>query len=186
MTSKKEILILGQALPKKMDDVPYSKTRLYRWFESIGIEKDEVLRIAEFEAVVDSFPGRNTDVGDRMPSKQEVIAHTERLKKKIREIRPKIIISVGTVAIHTIFGDSSIELKDAVGRRYEINPLSALSQNTVVIPLPHPSGLSTWIHKKENKHLLTQALVLIKTEIRKLTPVTKSIQSSNYAYSKTI
>jgi uracil-DNA glycosylase len=34
-----------------------------------------------------------------------------------------------------------------------------------VIPLPHPSGRSTWLVKKENQELLDQALELLRGSV---------------------
>lgn len=164
MLKKTKIFILGQSLPRELDTTPYRKTRLYHWLSDIGIGKEELLEITTFDAVVDSFPGRKAGGRDNMPDKFEIIAHTERLKKRLSESNPVVIIPLGIVAIQMILGDSETTLKETIGKKYKVNALSALPQPIAIIPLPHPSGLNTWVHKEENKPLMQQALRLLREE----------------------
>lgn len=167
MIHKKTILFIGQALPKQKDRIPYGKTRLYSWFEKVGWSKEQILAVAEFDAVMSVFPGRGKNGRDRMPTHDDVKHNLGRLKKRICKLRPRLVIPVGTTAAQVIFGNSATKLRDVIGRKFEINPLSALREKTAVIPLPHPSGLSTWVYDEENKLLLEKALLLIRQEQHK-------------------
>jgi hypothetical protein len=40
-----------------------------------------------------------------------------------------------------------------------------LGREVATIPLPHPSGASTWVFKPKNKILLNQAVCLLKKEL---------------------
>jgi len=53
------------------------------------------------------------------------------------------------------------ELTRCVGERFE-------RAGVPVIPLPHPSGASSWPHVPENRARLERALGLVQTELRRL------------------
>jgi hypothetical protein len=42
--------------------------------------------------------------------------------------------------------------------------------DSTVIPLPHPSGASSWIHEDGNSSLVDKAIELIGQELRTLSP----------------
>lgn len=53
-----KVLLIGQALPKNFVQKPFHQTRLYHWFESIGINSSEVLEKTIITALIDYFSGR--------------------------------------------------------------------------------------------------------------------------------
>jgi uracil-DNA glycosylase len=69
-------------------------------------------------------------------------------------LRPRLVIPVGTMAIEQVLGHTG-PLAEVVGRmlraRYH-------EQEVEVIPLPHPSGASTWHRMEPGKSLLGTAL----------------------------
>ena len=50
------------------------------------------------------------------------------------------------------------ELTPAIGERFE-------RDGATVVPLPHPSGASSWPHVPANKVRLARALDLVRTEL---------------------
>jgi hypothetical protein len=57
---------------------------------------------------------------------------------------------------------SETELTPCVGERFE-------RDGAVVIPLPHPSGASSWPNVPANRVRLDRALALVHTELGRLT-----------------
>ena len=54
---------------------------------------------------------------------------------------------VGGLAIRRLLGISG--LAECIGRRYELD-------RAVVVPLPHPSGASSWLNSPANRELTTR------------------------------
>jgi hypothetical protein len=52
-----------------------------------------------------------------------------------------------------------------IGRSHEVVHAGGTS---LAIPLPHPSGASSWIHQGDHQQLLERALGLIAPELRRL------------------
>ena len=64
------------------------------------------------------------------------------LDAELAIIRPKLLIPVGKLAIARFLPNRrSIEL---IGRAHEVEHAGGRS---IAIPLPHPSGASSWIHQ---------------------------------------
>ncbi len=107
-------------------------------------------------AVCRCFPGRLPKGGDRVPANEEVERCSKWLNAEIELLRPTLIIPIGRLAI-TRF-TSYKRLSEVVGREIALD----LGYGEVsLIPLPHPSGLNTWIHSESGKQLLAAALDLI-------------------------
>ena len=75
---------------------------------------------------------------------------------KIRILQPQLLIPVGKLAIEQYL--SVKRLKDVIGRQHVIE---IEGRAVDVIPLPHPSGASTWHRMEPGKTLLQDALKLI-------------------------
>ena len=75
-------------------------------------------------------------------------------------LRPQLIVTVGGLAARSLLGLRSVT--DAVGRRYE------LPGEVIAVPLPHPSGASSWLNLPENRARVTTAVALVKDELGRL------------------
>jgi uncharacterized protein YfiM (DUF2279 family) len=73
---------------------------------------------------------------------------------------------VGKLAIGRFLGDPP--LADVVGREHAVAHVGGTS---TLIPLPHPSGASSWIHVPGHRALVSRALELIGGRMRKLTAI---------------
>jgi uracil-DNA glycosylase len=65
-------------------------------------------------------------------------------------IHPRLIITVGRVSTAYFLG-SKVDFTDAIGRRFE-------RDGRIILPLPHPSGVSRWTNDPDNKERLARAL----------------------------
>ena len=107
-------------------------------------------------AVCRCFPGKNPKGGDRVPSRQEITNCRVWLDEEIRLLRPRLIIPIGKLAITQLLPMQ--RLADVIGRQHQVS-LGDVTAD--IVPLPHPSGLSTWFKTEPGKTLLGQALGLI-------------------------
>ena len=71
-------------------------------------------------------------------------------------LRPRLIVAVGGLALRRLLGIT--QLTDAIGERFERGGIP-------VVPLPHPSGASSWPNVPANKVRLERALALVRTEL---------------------
>jgi len=134
---------------------------LFRWFERIGLDEATAREWLYISAITRCYPGPHpSGRGDRVPSPAERAACSEWLDAELRIIRPKLIIPVGRLAIDRFLG--SVPLASVVGRAHGVTHAGGQSS---VIPLPHPSGASSWIHQPGNAALLDHALALLRERL---------------------
>jgi uracil-DNA glycosylase len=74
------------------------------------------------------------------------------LLREFELLAPGIVIPVGGLAIKELLGIR--RLSEAVGEIYSYD-------GVVYVPLPHPSGASTWLNVPENKARLIRALAVL-------------------------
>ncbi len=156
-----EILLIGQAPGDKEGNLgrPFAWTAgktLFKWFESIGITEHAFRKQVYMSAVCRCFPGKNPKGGDRVPSKDEIAICSQWINKEIELLRPKLILPIGKLAISQYLEVN--KLVDVIGKQFN----STVNGFDVdIIPLPHPSGASTWHRMLPGKELLEKALVLL-------------------------
>ncbi len=156
-----EILLIGQAPGDKEGNLgrPFAWTAgktLFKWFESIGITEHAFRKQVYMSAVCRCFPGKNPKGGDRVPSKDEIAICSQWINKEIELLQPKLILPIGKLAISQYLEVN--KLVDVIGKQFN----STVNGFDVdIIPLPHPSGASTWHRMLPGKELLEKALVLL-------------------------
>ena len=130
---------------------------LFKWFKSIGVDEEHFRNHVYMAAVCRCFPGKNPKgSGDRVPDKNEIENCKVWIEKEYEILQPKLIIPIGKLAIAQYL--KAKKLDQVVGQQFIIDtPLLQAD----VIPLPHPSGLSTWYNTEPGKTLLQDALSLI-------------------------
>ena len=156
-----EILLLGQAPGDREGDLgrPFAWTAgktMFKWFESIGVAEQDFRRQVYMSAVCRCFPGKNPKGGDRVPDKKEIETCSQWINKEIKLLQPKLILPVGKLAISQYIPVN--KLVDVIGKKIQQN-IDGLDVD--IIPLPHPSGASTWHRMSPGKELLAQALELL-------------------------
>ena len=112
---------------------------LFKWFASIGVDEQQFRSLTYMAAVCRCFPGKATGGGDRVPSDNEISACSNWIEQEFQILQPELIIPVGKLAIEQIF--EKVLLTEIVGQQFSMN---LYGKERDVIPLPHPSGASTW------------------------------------------
>jgi uracil-DNA glycosylase len=156
-----DILLVGQAPGDKEGDLgrPFAWTAgktLFKWFESIGISEEDFRQRVYMSAVCRCFPGKNPKGGDRVPNRTEISTCSRWINNEIELLQPKLLLPVGKLAISQYLEVD--KLVDVIGQQFRKNVRGV---ETDIIPLPHPSGASTWHRMSPGKELLEQALELL-------------------------
>jgi uracil-DNA glycosylase len=156
------MILVGQAPGPKEKEVgrPFAFTagsRMFAWFARLGVSEEEFRRRVWIGAVLRCFPGRAPQGGDRPPAPEEIANCAPWLEAEIQLIRPLTILAVGQPAIAKFLPEPA-PLQERVGRSFRA---SRGEVGFDVIPLPHPSGRSTWLVRPENQERLDRALELL-------------------------
>ena len=156
-----EVMLVGQAPGDKEGKLgrPFAWTAgktLFKWFASIGLDEGSFRQRVYMAAVCRCFPGKNPKGGDRVPTGEEIYNCSGWLDAEIELLQPRLIIPVGKLAIEQ-FMDVG-RLVDVIGHEFELEENGDIID---VIPLPHPSGASTWHRTEPGISLLQQSLALI-------------------------
>jgi len=162
-----KVLLIGQAPGIKERDIrkPFAWTAgktLFKWFQTIGVNEEEFRQAIYMSAICRCFPGKKivkgvARGGDRVPDTDEINRCSNWLNKEIHCLKPLLIIPVGKLAISQLMPVNKLD--QVIGQRFKTN---FLKHTADVIPLPHPSGASTWHQRDPGKSLLNQALKKIK------------------------
>jgi uracil-DNA glycosylase len=131
-------------------------TRLFSWFASIGVGEADFRARVWIAAVIRCFPGRAPQGGDRVPASDEIANCRPWLERELELLRPLTVIAVGSLAMQRFLPPAP--LSERVGKAF---PFDREGHPFEVVPLPHPSGRSTWINQPANADLLRRALVLL-------------------------
>ena len=131
---------------------------LFRWLErATGADEETVRERVYIAAVVRCFPGKTKGGGDRVPSEEECAQWRRFLAREVEILAPRLVIPVGRLAIQEVLGHRE-PIAAVVGRSSKAQYHGV---NVDVIPLPHPSGASTWFKMEPGRTLLEDALGLL-------------------------
>lgn len=157
-----KVMLVGQA-PGKVESAggrPFAGRAgrtLFRWFERIALDEATARQHIYIAAVTRCYPGPSpSGRGDRVPSPREQQLCGAWLDDELRIIRPRVVIPVGRLAIDRFLGPEPLDR--VIGRAHEVEHAGGQS---VAIPLPHPSGASSWIHQPGHQSQLESALRLL-------------------------
>jgi len=130
---------------------------LRRWLE---LDEEQFYETFYCASVTRCYPGRApSGRGDRTPRPREQELCTFWRDWELQLLRPELIVPVGGLAIKRLLGIDG--LASCIGRRYQ-------REDAVVIPLPHPSGASSWLNLPVNRELTARAADLIRGEVARL------------------
>ncbi|WP_295399494.1 uracil-DNA glycosylase family protein [uncultured Thiocystis sp.] len=127
---------------------------LFGWFASIGLDEAACRERLLISAVCRCFPGKNPKGGDRVPDRGEVERCAGWWRTEMDLLRPRLIIPVGKLAIAQVMEFKL--LNEVIGQQWPYR--SERGWTADIIPLPHPSGASTWFKVEPGRTLLAQAL----------------------------
>jgi len=130
---------------------------LRRWLD---LDEDEFYATFYCASVTRCYPGRAASGrGDRTPAPQEQRLCERWRDEELRLLEPRLVVTVGGLAARRLLGVRSVS--ESVGVRYELD-------GAVAIPLPHPSGASSWLNVPENRARVAEAVATIRAELARL------------------
>jgi uracil-DNA glycosylase len=152
-------LLVGQAPGIVEVDIglPFAGTAgrtLRRWLAPLGVtDHESFLDLFAVAAVAKCYPGRVPGGrGDRVPTRVERANCLPWTNAVVRLLDPRLVVPVGRLAIDDWIG--RLPLSAVIGRRFEVS-------GRVVVPLPHPSGASSWTNVSAHRELIARAVELI-------------------------
>ncbi len=126
---------------------------LQKWLERAGFPSGYLHEHVYLSSLTRCDPGRNPrGNGDRRPSPPEVALCRPFLEAELAIVQPKVVLLVGAMAIETFLGKRKLE--ECIGTFEEGN-------GRLLLPLPHPSGVSRWLLDAAHQQLLQQALAIL-------------------------
>jgi len=152
------ILVIGQAPGHRSitNNLPFSGPGggiLQKWLGQAGFPPKYLHKHTYLSSLTRCDPGRNPrGDGDRRPSPQEVALCRPYLEAELAILQPKVVLLVGAMAIEAFLGKRKLE--ECIGTFEESN-------GTLLLPLPHPSGVSRWLLDPAHQQLLHQALAIL-------------------------
>jgi len=130
---------------------------LRRWLD---LDEETFYETFYCASVTRCYPGRPAaGRGDRTPTPEEQRLCEAWRDHELRLLAPKLIVTVGGLAARRLLGVKSVT--ESVGARYE-------HDGAVAIPLPHPSGASSWLNVPANRDRVAGAVALIHRELAAL------------------
>lgn len=163
--STARIMIVGQAPGPTAAErsLPYSGATgrtLQRWLAQAGFDEGALHDPQRFylTSVTKCFPGRaRSGNGDRQPGRVEIELCSDHLSSELRLVQPEIILALGKLSIGTFLPSLRRgTLAEIVGQAYPTEHSAA--GDALVLPLPHPSGVSRWHNDPANREKLAQAM----------------------------
>jgi len=154
-----KVMLVGQAPGPREGEIgrPFGWTAgrtLFQWFESIGVDEEAFRERVYIAAVCRCFPGKNSGGGgDRVPSRDEIGNCREWLEDEFALLEPDLLLPIGKLAISQFL--EAKRLVDVIGQRFR---RTVHGREVDLVPLPHPSGVSTWHRTEPGKSLLKVAL----------------------------
>jgi len=159
------VMLIGQAPGPREGSFgrPFAWTAgktMFRWFEgSLGVDEETFRARVYIAAVARCFPGKASGGGDRRPDADEIGRCRTYLEREVAALEPELVLPVGTLAIEQVLGvDGKRPLKELVGTTHRG---VYHGREVDIVPLPHPSGASTWHRVEPGKTLLGEALAIV-------------------------
>jgi uracil-DNA glycosylase len=128
-----------------------SGQRLFDWLAQAGWGEKYFRATQYLTAITKCYPGKSSGgKGDRAPTSLEQKQCASFLERELALVRPNVIVPVGGLAVRRFLGQ--VRLADVVGTVVEEEG------GRLIVPLPHPSGVSLWLNRQENQARIVQAL----------------------------
>jgi uracil-DNA glycosylase len=159
------LMLVGQApaSPLRSKGKPFSGQAgrvLFAWLAKAGFSEDEFRARCYFTAVTKCYPGpalpstSRQSRGDRVPTATERALCRSFLLRELALIQPALILSVGRVSTSFFLG-GAIDFTQAIGQSYK-------RDGRTILPWPHPSGVSRWTNRPDNRARLDRAIALLR------------------------
>ena len=122
---------------------------LFKWFATLGVDEATFRSRVYMAAACRCFPGKAPSGGDRVPSPVEIGNCSRWMNRERALLETRLILPVGGLGISLFLGKAP--LVDVIGRVFH-------RDGHDIIPLPHPSGVSTWFKTEPGASLTREAL----------------------------
>lgn len=163
--ASQRVMIVGQAPGSRahVTGIPWSGRSgeiLRGWLEGAGFPAKKWRETWYLTSLTKCFPGKATQgKGDRAPSRAEIALCNDHLEMEMALVRPEIIVTLGKMAASRIIpGANRRALADLVGTVADVDLAHGM---TIVVPLPHPSGVSRWLNDPANRARVDDGLALL-------------------------
>lgn len=170
--ASQRVMVIGQApgVRAHVTGIPWSGRSgeiLRGWLEKAGFPGEKWRETWYLTSLTKCFPGKATQgKGDRAPSRAEIALCNDHLEMELAMVRPEIIVTLGKMAASRIVpGASRQSLSALVGSTAEVDLPHG---RTIVVPLPHPSGVSRWLNDSANRARVDEGLALLATARERL------------------
>lgn len=130
---------------------------LRRW---LRLDEREFFERFYCASVTRCFPGPSpAGRGDRRATATEQQLCSSWRADELRILEPALAVTVGLEPARHLLGVRRLE--DVVGKSF-------LLDDTIVVPLPHPSGASGWLNDERNRARLGKALTHVRRELERV------------------
>jgi uracil-DNA glycosylase len=166
--ASQRVMIVGQAPGARAHEtgVPWSGRSgevLRGWLVEAGFPAERWLETWYLTSLTKCFPGKAAQgKGDRAPSPAEIALCADHLATELAFVRPEIVVTLGKLAAARLIpGAGRMALADLVGSTWTVELAHG---PVVVVPLPHPSGVSRWLNDRENRARVADGLARLGEE----------------------
>lgn len=152
------IMVVGQAPGAQTEAQRYHFAGpggrvLESWFVAAGFPAGTWRERSYITSLTRCFPGKSPrGRGDRKPSLTELALCRPFLDAELALVGPRLIVPVGTMAIERFLGKRPLEA--VVGTLVE-------QDGRLLLPLPHPSGVSRWLNDPAHRALVDRSIALL-------------------------
>ena len=156
------VMVVGQAPGALAHErpMPYSGASgrtLRGWLGQAGFDDGALHGRCYLTSLTKCFPGASASgKGDRAPSAAEVALCRGHLDRELALVRPELVLALGRLAATAFLGPAP--LAELVGTLREAE---RVGHRFLVLPLPHPSGVSRWLNEPANRVRHERALSLL-------------------------
>ena len=156
------LMVVGQAPGALAHERPLPYTgatgrTLGRWLETAGFPTGALHERCYLTSLTKCFPGASGHgKGDRAPSGAEIALCRGHLDRELGLVRPLVVLALGRLAATALLG--AAPLAELVGT---VREAERAGQRFLVVPLPHPSGVSRWLNEAANRARVERALGLL-------------------------
>jgi uracil-DNA glycosylase len=167
------IMVIGQAPGGEAAErpLPYSSATgrtLRGWLARAGFPDDAFHDADRFylTSLTNCFPGKaKSGGGDRAPSRREIALCSTHLERELRLVGPELILALGRLSIEAMLVSCrGLPLADVVGTPRPVELPYLTEVGTLVLPLPHPSGVSRWLNHPDHRARVDAGLAWLADE----------------------
>lgn len=141
------LMLIGEApgeqeVVKQRPFVGKAGENLNRFLNILEIDRENIYitNVVKFRPTKEKLEGNNSKrLSNRPPNAEEIELCRSWLYKEIETVKPKVIVTLGNVALKTIIGDERAVIGQMHGKPAEINVKNIYK--TMLFPLYHPASI---------------------------------------------